>query len=424
MIQFSANKKRILMIMVICFAVFILFRLSFHATRDEGLESSDPNTQVQANDISKEVLQGNTDSDTAKIRLTFLGDIMCHPTQYEAAWNGDNYNFSPSFTEISAYTSSADLTLANLETTLAGKSMMYGGYPSFNTPEQIAYAIKHTLGVDILSTANNHSLDRHYRGLCNTIDYLQQYGIAHTGTFKTEEDSEKILLINSKDITIAFLSYTYGTNGITLPPDKSFAVNYINRDKIKSDAKKAKESGADLVIASIHWGQEYSNIPSKEQTDLAKWLFTNTEVDLISGNHVHTIQPIEFIPVIKADTGETKEGLVVYAQGNFVSDQKVDSSNMGIIVNISIDYNKIHKKFSISNVKYFACWVDETPGAGAKTYRVLNLEKALSDYVNGTDPLLSQEDYQEMQTFKQLVQRIIPEHPRIKYNNVMPLQKT
>lgn len=341
------------------------------------------------------------------IRLTFLGDIMCHPSQYEASQTDAGYDFSPSFEDIKDFTANADLTLANLETTLAGKNKTYSGYPSFNTPEQIALAIKDELGVDVVSTANNHSLDRHFSGLSSTIDFLDKFGLKHTGTFKTEKDSQEILLLEVKGFNLAFLSYTYGTNGVTLPSDKLFAVNYINREKIRLDAQKARDLGADLIIASIHWGQEYATKPSADQKALARYVFENTEVDIISGNHVHAVQPIEFLKVTRTDTNKEKEGLVIYAQGNFISDQQTDSANKGIIVDIILNINSNTGEYKVERVEYLPTWVDETPGAGPKTYRVLNVKKALTDFQTRKDALLSTEDYLEMKAYVEQLKEII-----------------
>lgn len=339
------------------------------------------------------------------IKLTLLGDIMCHPSQYEAAKTDEGYNFNPAFEDIGEYTSKADLTLANLETTLGGKEMIYSGYPSFNTPEQLAQAVKNTLGVDIVSTANNHALDRHYKGLCNTIDFLDEYGLKHTGTYKSEAESRKILIEEIKGLKIAFLSYTYGTNGIMTPENKPFAVNYIDRNKILNDSQKAREQGAHLIIASMHWGEEYSHNPSQQQVELAHWIFKNTEVDIISGNHVHAVQPIEFINL--SDESGDKDGLVIYAQGNFFSDQKTDSANRGIIVDIELEFSPLDNHITFKKVYYTPVWVDETPDAGLKTYRVLNVERALKNYEQHMDDLLNSGDYEEMQEFVSLVESII-----------------
>ncbi|RJE47862.1 MULTISPECIES: CapA family protein [unclassified Dehalobacter] len=355
-------------------------------------------------------------AESTQIKLTLLGDIMCHPTQYEAAQTSGGYDFNPSFEEIGKNTRLADLTLANLETTLAGKEMTYSGYPSFNTPEQMADAVRNTLGVDVVSTANNHSLDRNFSGLSRMIDFLDQYGLKHTGTYQTAEDSQEILIQEISGLRIAFLSYTYGTNGVTLPKGKAFAVNYLDREKILRDAEKARTLGADLVIASLHWGTEYAVKPSAEQINLATWIFENTEVDIIAGNHVHAVQPITFLQVKSKTTGKEKEGLVIYAQGNFISDQKTDTANMGIMVDIFLDIRSA-KKPVITHVAYYPTWVDETPGAGPKTYRVLNVTKALADYQSGQDPLLDSADYAEMRAYVSQIKQTIPSENKIRFAN-------
>lgn len=344
-----------------------------------------------------------------EIKLTLLGDIMCHPAQFQAARLANEYDFSPSFEEIRPDTGQADITLANLETTLAGSDKTYSGYPSFNTPEQIAPALKDTLGIDVLSTANNHCLDRNFSGLCRTIDFLDQYGLEHTGTYKTKKDSEHILIKETDGIKIAFLSYTYGTNGITLPVGQSYAVNYMDKQKIRQDALKAHTLGANLIILSLHWGQEYASQPSDSQRSLALWLLENTEVDIISGNHAHTVQPIEFVKVTPPGSNQSKNGLVIYAQGNFISDQKTKSANRSIIVNIYLTTAPINGQSLIKRVTYVPCWVDKTPNAGLRTFRVLNVPEALKDYAAGSDPLLSAEDFSDMASFSQSVHKLIPD---------------
>jgi len=368
------------------------------------------------NDSSKTAASEPEAAESAQMKLTLLGDIMCHPTQYEAAQTSGGYDFNPSFEEIGKNTTLADLTIANLETTLAGKEMTYSGYPSFNTPEQMADAVRNTLGVDVVSSANNHSLDRNFSGLSQTIDFLDQYGLKHTGTYQTAEDSQEILIQEISGLRIAFLSYTYGTNGVTLPEGKAFAVNYLDREKILTDAKMARTLGADLIIASLHWGTEYATKPSAEQVSLATWIFENTEVDIIAGNHVHAVQPITFLQVKSKTTGKEKEGLVIYAQGNFISDQKTDTANMGIMVDIFLDIRSA-KKPVITHVAYYPTWVDETPGAGPKTYRVLNVTKALADYQSGQDPLLNSADYAEMLAYVSQIKQTIPSGNKIRFAN-------
>lgn len=396
---------------VLC-AIIILVGLSAWEKNMLPLSSESADTTPSA--VSAPTNTSVSEPDNRTVKLTLLGDIMCHPSQYEAAKTAEGYDFRPSFEDIQSDTANADLTLANLETALAGQEMTYSGYPSFNTPEEMAYALKETLGVDVVSTANNHALDRNYSGLCRTIDFLDTYGLKHTGTYKTEEDSEKVLIENVSGVAMAFLSYTYATNGITLPKDKGYAINYLNKDKIKQDAQDAREAGADMIIASLHWGTEYAAEPSAEQTDLARWIFENTEVDIISGNHVHAVQPITFIKVVNKSTGKEKEGLVIYAQGNFMSDQKTDTANMGIAINIILNTHSGGKP-TIDYLEYYPTWIDESAGAGLRSYRVLNVEKAIRAYRSGMDPLLNAADYDEMQAYVTKIKKTIPPSTRIRY---------
>ena len=176
------------------------------------------------------------------IKMTAIGDIMCHNTQYNDAYLADSktYDFSYVFTDIEKYINSADIAVGNLETTFAGKERGYSSYPRFNTPEQLATNLK-KLGIDVVSTANNHCMDTNYSGLVSTLKYLDEAEIAHTGTNESEESQNKILIQDVKGIKIAFLSFTYGTNGISIPSDKKYAVNLIDDELIIKQLQLAKE---------------------------------------------------------------------------------------------------------------------------------------------------------------------------------------
>lgn len=193
----------------------------------------------------------------SNIKISMLGDILIHNTLYEAAKKGDTYDFSSQFEDISYKTKNADLTIGNLEVPLAGKELGYSNYPSFNCPEQLADSSRDVLGIDVFTTANNHSLDKGYRGLSNTLDFLDNKNISHTGTYRNKSESEEILIKDINGLKVAILAYTYGTNGNPIPKDKPYCVNLIDEKRIISDSKKSKDLGADLVIASIHWGVEY-----------------------------------------------------------------------------------------------------------------------------------------------------------------------
>lgn len=199
----------------------------------------------------------------------------------------------------------------NLETTFAGESNKgFTGYPMFNSPSELGVALKN-MGLDILSTANNHSMDRFEKGIVATLDALDEIGISHTGTYRSEEERDTVLVKEVNGIKIAFLSFTYGTNGIPIPSGKEYLVNLIYEDLILEQINLAKEQDVDLICASMHWGAEYAQKQNKEQERLADFLIKN-DVQIIIGNHAHVIEPMEMRKVT-LDDGTEKEGFVVYA---------------------------------------------------------------------------------------------------------------
>lgn len=145
-----------------------------------------------------------------------------------------------------------------------------------------------------------------------------------------KEERDTILFKYVNGIKVAFISYTYGTNGIPIPVDKDFCVNLINRDLIKKDIENAKLQNADVIIACMHWGIEYQTKQNTEQEDLANFLFENG-VDIILGNHPHVLQPMEKKTVILQD-GSVKDCFVIYALGNFICDQNAENTRNSIIL--------------------------------------------------------------------------------------------
>lgn len=313
------------------------------------------------------------------ISIAVIGDIMCHNTQYKDAYdsNTGEYNFSYVFEDIKGYIESADLAIGNLETTFAGKEIGYSSYPNFNTPEMLAQNLK-DLGIDILSTANNHSLDTGYTGIVSTINELDKVGIEHMGTYESEDAAEGILIKEINDIKIAFLSYTYGTNGIPVPSGKEYCINLIEDEKIILDIEKAKGENPDIIIAIMHWGEEYQTKPNDEQKRLMEILFEN-DVDLIFGSHPHVLQKMEKYSIIHED-GTGKEGFTIFSLGNFMSGQVKEYTKQSIILNLNIT-KKHDGTISIDNVNYTPIYTYDKNGA--KRYKLLDIEKEISIYENG-----------------------------------------
>ena len=315
--------------------------------------------------------------------MTVAGDVLCHNTNFFDAYNAstDSYDFSYSFEDIKKYFDNADIAIGTLEANFAGKAAGYSNYPLFNAPEQLATDLKE-LGFDILATANNHCLDKGFSGMVNTLAELDKAGIEHMGTYATEEDSEKYLIKDVNGIKMAFLDYTYGTNGIELPKGKEFAINMIDKDKIKKDIENVKKENVDVVCVNMHWGQEYKLTPTSEQEELADFLFQNG-ADLILGSHTHCLEPMEKRTVTMPD-GTTKDGFVIYSLGNFMSGQKADNSRQSVILDIKLTKAGKDGKISIDSVTYTPIYMyNYYTSKSAHRFKVMDIEAEIAKYEAG-----------------------------------------
>ncbi len=414
----KVNTSKIVCILLIFFLIFLIAffstRLYIISASKQAIEYdtqkvlSLTNSTVQ-NEIIENTQEENTVSsnfkDSRSFTLCAIGDVMCHNTQYWDAYNKTTgeYDFSYVFDDIVKYTQSPDITIGSLETSFAGEDVGYSNYPTFNSPDNLAYSL-HRIGVDVLSTAGNHCLDMGFSGLSRTIDVLDNYHLAHLGTYKTQEDSEQILYQYVRGTKIAFVNYTYGTNGISIPRDKSFCVNLIDRDFIKSQLDKAKSEGAQLIVACMHWGTEYRTTANQEQKDLADFLFQNG-VDIILGNHPHTLEPMEKRTVTLSD-GSTKDCFVIYALGNFICDQNAENTRNSIILNLRITRND-DDKISIDSVTYTPIHMYKNPNVTTHKFKVLDIEKTISFYEEGSDTSIGQAKYQDLKVQLQKIHSIV-----------------
>jgi len=286
-----------------------------------------------------------------ELTLLFAGDAMQHQSQLTQAFRNTGYDYSACFDEISAVVSAADLAIVNLETTLGDKP--YKGYPMFSSPDAFAQALQ-TAGFDVFLNANNHILDRYGKGVHRTLDVLDSMQVWHTGVFRTvEERAEHYpLLIEKNRMRIAFLNYTYGTNGIQ--PPASLVVNYIDTAQIAFDIDRAQQLNADFIIANMHWGDEYQLSPNTTQTKTAEWLLRKG-VDIVMGNHPHVIQPIETV----VDSAGQITNIVVYSLGNFISGMTAVNTDGGQMIKIRL-CKHFHHKY-IAECKAELIYTDRRP---------------------------------------------------------------
>lgn len=309
-----------------------------------------------------------------EITLLAVGDIMFHSPQVRAAYLGEgNYDFTPTFKYVKEYIESVDLALANYETvTLDNKP--YSGFPRFNSPKETILALADT-GFDIISTANNHSLDGGKSGVLSTLNAIEEYELKSIGTYKNSE--EQILIEDIKGIKIGFLSYTYGLNGLDslLTKDElSYMINLINEDKIKADIEKTKELGVDLTVLFLHWGNEYHNDPSNYQMELGEKII-EWGGNIIFGSHPHVIQ--------KSETLNNPNNYIIYSMGNFLSNQSNDTmgnslTEDGVMVKLNIEKNFTTGESIIKEVEYIPTWVYKYKSEGKFNYEILPIEEVIS----------------------------------------------
>ena len=397
----KGNKKLLLILFIILFIFFIFILNKFN----KNLRT---NINTENNSAETTLSNKNTKQDTAEpitFTLTSLGDTLCHNTQYWDAYNSktDEYDFSYVYEDIKNYTLSSDITIGSLETTFAGKEKGYSNYPTFNTPDSLATALK-DIGVDVVSLAGNHALDYGYTGLCRTIDVFDNIGLSHLGTYKTAEDQEKILIKDVKGVKIAFINYTYGTNGIPLPSGKDFCVNLIDKDFIKKQINQAKEQNVDMIVACMHWGTEYRTTANSEQKDLANFLFENG-VDVILGNHPHVLEPMEKKTITLQD-GTTKDVFVVYALGNFTADQRDEITRDSAILNLTITKNS-DGKISIDKVNYVPIYMYKNTNVSTHKFKILDIEKTIKDYEEGKTTSINSTVYNNLKKQLEKIKSIL-----------------
>lgn len=330
--------------------------------------------------------------DPTVIKIAAVGDFLMHMPVVHGAADPvtGNYDFKPLLKEISPYFTGADYVLANLETRLAGREQGYSGYPLFNSPSELASDMRE-MGIDMVLTANNHSLDMGVKGLLATLDNLDAAGLDHIGTYRSREDREQPFIKDINGIRIGFLNYTQSTNGIPVPPDRSYLVNMIDRNLMLADVAQLKEAGADFIVACPHFGIEYQRQPDEIQKTVVLELL-QAGADAVLGNHVHVVQPIEYL--VMEDS--TKPALVVYSLGNFISNQRWRYSDSGIMVNLIIEKGADEPTARLSQVEWLPVWVHTYPADGKTRYRVLPVDEAIAWYEAGEDPLLTPEDYHRL----------------------------
>ncbi len=275
------------------------------------------------------------DTSNVIFRTSFLGcgDVIIYGGNIKDARSksiegGRAYNFKPQFEKVADIIGEADISFVNQETLMCGEGYDISYYPMFNSPQDLGHDLVE-LGFDVVNIANNHMLDKGAGGLSKTIEFWKGMDTLMIGGYEDQEDFDNIRIIEKEGIKIAFLSYTYGTNGLSKPKSSELVIPYIDDDDIIRQTALAKEK-ADFVMVSVHWGYEGAFKQNSEQTRVAQ-LFADCGVNAIIGHHPHVIQPVEWL--VGKNGNKT---LCVYSLGNFMAEQAYDYNMVGGMISFDI----------------------------------------------------------------------------------------
>lgn len=316
----------------------------------------------------EKVVSAKVEKKEDKKSFTFVGvgDNLYHEAMYyyQNERNG-YYNFDSYYEMTNKYTQKADLAYINFETLCIGEEYGLSGYPTFNGPIEILSSVNKA-GFDWWSLSSNHSLDRGADGLLAQIDLIRKEypDVITTGSHISQKDKSRALVKDINGIKVGFLGYTYGLNGFSVPEDKPWLVDLIDKKQIKKDME-ALSKVSDIQMVSMHWGDEYSTQANDEQKDLAKYL-NELGAEVVIGSHPHVIEPAEIIE------GKDQDTLVYYSLGNYTSAQDMDTTMVGGMASFTLNYDPSTKKTTFTNTKMIPLitWFD----TGYNQWRTYSIE--------------------------------------------------
>lgn len=377
-------------------------------TQSDRPDASSPGGPTSTSPVSKpSPTRSEPEPERTEASFTVLagGDVLPHVPVHASARTGSGYDFGPLLAGVDPWVQGADLALCHLEVPFAPLGQKVSGYPMFAASADLAEAIA-AQGWAGCSTASNHSVDRKFAGVVRTLDVFDEVGLGHVGTARTELEARQparyTITVDGIDTVVAHLSATYGTNGLPIPTDQPWAVQLIDTDQLIQQAHAARESGADLVLVSIHAGNEYQTRPTDEQLRVASALAESGEVDLMIGHHAHVPQPM-----VKLDGGPSDEGMwVAYGLGNMISNQDSDcciaNTDSGLLLTADVRHIA-GEPARVTSMHWAGITVDRLGG-----HRVYALADLLR-FNNGIGTLSAEEIQARYERVKEAVGPQIPE---------------
>jgi poly-gamma-glutamate synthesis protein (capsule biosynthesis protein) len=386
------RKKRRRRNFVGIFILFVILVAFFAIKSMNGSTDSDGNEALDELDLTS-----TEDDDEAGYNgpavatIAFVGDISTSADQVKAVTKADGtYDFSTAFADVADYFSAGNVAYAvgSFETNLVD-GLSYGTEPYYNSPVQLAGTLRN-IGFRLMSTATTYALNNGIQGLTSTKNYLTEAKLKSVGTYLSQEDRDQnggAYISTIHGIKFAFLAYTKGTDSVTMPQGCEYALNTLYSDysdywsslrssQIQKDVQAAKDAGADVIIALVHWGSEYSRSVSTPQEEAAELLLENG-VDVIIGSHSHLVSQLGFQEVTLAD-GTQKQCFVAYGLGDFYTDPAQETAQQSLILNLEFTKND-DGNVTISNANYVPIYMYISQVNGTRTFQILDVYKNLAE---------------------------------------------
>lgn len=362
---------QILLVLLILVSGFLIYSLLF--VQEEPLPEAENQPEIPAADLTE-------------LEILCVGDVMYHSTQLVAAAQGDGtYVFEDVYQYVKPYVQQADLAIMNLETTF-GESP-YTGYPSFSTPDNLAETLR-DVGFDVAATANNHVNDRGIMGMDRTLRILRQQHFVTTGS-RDDLSRQRWAARLVKGVWVGTLAYTYQTpslpgrvsiNGSFVSQETADRINsfgYENMDaevaKINEQVHWMKQSGMDVVVLYLHWGEEYQLTANPWQHYMKENLVQNSDIDIIFGSHPHTLQEMELA---------NQRVPVYFSLGNFVSNQRLETlgnryTETGAMAKVTLEYDRTADEITGLVMEAIPTWVEKYGKDGKDHYYIIPLDEQL-----------------------------------------------
>jgi poly-gamma-glutamate capsule biosynthesis protein CapA/YwtB (metallophosphatase superfamily) len=300
------------------------------------------------------------------VTVVMNGDLLWHNTLWygakeDAGRRGKGgYDFAPLLAGMKPVIASADLAICHEEVPLAPPGGPYRNYPQFSAPPQVVKAISAT-GYDLCTTASNHAVDQGFAGVKRTLDDLDRAKIAHSGTARTKAESERPTIFTTRQgVKIGIIAATFSLNGLPMPKGKPWAVHRMSASGLLSQAHRARAARADIVLAAVHVGTEYSTSENSQQVKLAHALTASPDVDLVYMHHPHVVQPWTTM----------NKKWVLYGVGNTVAQQEANNTYEGATGRFT--FTRVgNGRFTVSKAEYIPTLVTfYRPGRPARLYQV------------------------------------------------------